>query len=195
MYSCINVPCHQMGWEPLGDAITHPSLPDCPPNPSPPPPTHTPPSSEVLPVYSGALDAQQHPQVDGGPAGSRLAAVTAQLVAWQALDPLQETLPSSPDPPLPSLSGLAGRVDAAGGGWGSPVQTLGREDTGRQIKSLLRGDRSSDQVPPHTAEWGVCRIHGGWYERMTSYVSGIRDISAWLWKFAIPGNLWPHAQA
>lgn len=80
-----------------------------------------------LPVDPRALDAEQHTQVDGGPARSCLAAVAAQLVAWQALYPLEEALapsPHSPISPLPSLSGLAGRVDAAGGGRGRPVQAL-----------------------------------------------------------------------
>lgn len=75
-----------------------------------------------------ALDAQQHPQVDGGPARSRLAAVAAQLIARKALNPLEETLPTSPQSlvgPLPALPRLACRVDAAGGGRGGPVQALG----------------------------------------------------------------------
>lgn len=77
-----------------------------------------------------ALYAEEHSQVDGGPAGSRLAAVTAQLVAWQALYPLEEAFPTSPHSPispLPPLSGLAGRIDAAGGGRGCAVQTLQRQ--------------------------------------------------------------------
>ena len=86
----------------------------------------------------GALDAQQHPQVDGGPAGGRLAAVRAQVVAGQTLDPLEEALPSpahTPVPrplPPPALPGLAGRVDAAGGGRGGAVQTLSRGGEGRR---------------------------------------------------------------
>ena len=68
-----------------------------------------------------------------------MSAVTAQLVARQALHPLEEALPTSPDSPLcplPSLSGLAGRVDAAGGGRGRPVQTLQRQFYGSDIVKL-----------------------------------------------------------
>lgn len=42
-----------------------------------------------VPVDARALDAQQHSQVDGGPAWWALAAVTAQLIARQALHPLK----------------------------------------------------------------------------------------------------------
>ena len=88
------------------------------------------------PVDPGALDAQQHPQVDGGPAGGRLAAVRAQVVAGQTLHPLEEALPSPPHPPVPrplpppALPGLTGRVDAAGGGRGGAVQALSRDGRG-----------------------------------------------------------------
>lgn len=77
-----------------------------------------------LPVDPRALDAEQHPQVDGGPAGSRLAAVAAKLIAGEALHPLQEALATSscaPVSPVAALPGLAGRVDAAGGGRCRPV--------------------------------------------------------------------------
>ena len=70
---------------------------------------------------AGALDAQQDAQVDGGPAGVRLAAVAALLVAGQQLDPLQDALPA--DAALPRL---AGRIDAAGGRRGRSVQVLGQ---------------------------------------------------------------------
>lgn len=66
-----------------------------------------------------ALDAQQDAQVDGGPARVSLAAVTALLVSRQTLDPLQDGLPS--DAALPRFTG---RVDAAGGRGGCPVETL-----------------------------------------------------------------------
>lgn len=84
-------------------------------------------SNMQIPVDPRALDAKQHAQVDWSPAWSRLAAVTAQLVARQALHPLQERLSAAPARlvrPLPPVSGLAGRVDAAGGRWSRPVQTL-----------------------------------------------------------------------
>lgn len=82
-----------------------------------------------LPVDPRALDAEQHPQVDGGPAGSRLAAVAAELIAGEALHPLQEAFATSsrtPVNPLAALSGFTGRVDAAGGGRCRPVQALQR---------------------------------------------------------------------
>lgn len=78
----------------------------------------------MSPVDPRAFDAEQHPQVDGGPAGSRLATVTAKLIAGEALHPLEEALPASSGPlisPLPPISGLAGGVDAAGGGRCRPV--------------------------------------------------------------------------
>lgn len=77
-----------------------------------------------LPVDPRALDAEQHPEVDGGPAGSRLAAVAAKLIAGEALHPLQEALATSSGAlvsPLAALPGLAGRVDAAGGRRRRPV--------------------------------------------------------------------------
>lgn len=67
----------------------------------------------------GALYAQQDSQVDGSPAGGALSAVAAQFIAWEALHPLEQALPASAGPPvgpLPPISELAGRVDAAGGG-------------------------------------------------------------------------------
>lgn len=70
-------------------------------------------------MYAGALDAQQDAQVDGGPARLSLAAVAALLVAGETLDALQDALPS--DAALPRL---AGRVDAAGGRGGCPVEAL-----------------------------------------------------------------------
>lgn len=79
------------------------------------------------PVDPRALDAEQHSQVDGGPAWGRLATVAAQLVSRQALHPLQQTLSPSPTRllrPLPPVPGLAGRVDATGGRRSCPVQTL-----------------------------------------------------------------------
>ena len=94
----------------------------------------------LSPVDPGALDAQQHPQVDGGPAGGRLAAVRAQVVAGQTLDPLEEALPSPAHPSVPdslppsALPGLTGRVDAAGGGRGGAVQALS-QDRGRDLDS------------------------------------------------------------
>lgn len=93
----------------------------------------------TLPVDPWALDAEQHSQVDGGPARGQLTTVTAQLVAWQALHPLEEafsTSPNTPISPLPPLSGLAGRVDAAGGGRGCPVQTLQRQVDRSEILKL-----------------------------------------------------------
>ena len=41
---------------------------------------------------AGALDAEQHTQVDAGPARVRLAAVTTLAVAGHVLHPLQHTL-------------------------------------------------------------------------------------------------------
>lgn len=85
-----------------------------------------------------ALDAEQHPQVDGGPARRRLAAVAAQLIAGEALHPLQQALPAgsgAPVGPLSALPGLAGRVDAAGGGRRRPVQTLQGGERGRGGRS------------------------------------------------------------
>lgn len=60
-------------------------------------------SPVALPVDPGALDAQQDAQVDGGPAGVSLAAVTALLVSRQTLDALQDGFPS--DAALPRLTG------------------------------------------------------------------------------------------
>lgn len=84
-------------------------------------------SWEFIPVDPGALYAQQDSQVDGGPAGGALSTIAAQFIAWEALHPLEQAFPASAGPPvgpLPTISELAGRVDAAGGGWGCPVQTL-----------------------------------------------------------------------
>lgn len=78
---------------------------------------------------AGALDAQQDAQVDGGPAGVRLAAVAAMLVAWQQLDPLQDALPA--DAALPRL---AGRIDAAGGRRGRSVQVLDKKQRKVNLK-------------------------------------------------------------
>lgn len=78
----------------------------------------------TLPVDPWALDAEQHTQVDGSPARSRLSAVTAQLVAWQALYPLKKAFSPYPNPAVGPLSRLAGRVDAARWGGGCPVQAL-----------------------------------------------------------------------
>lgn len=75
-------------------------------------------------MYSGALDAQQDAQVDGGPAGVGLAAVAALLVPRQTLDALQDGFAAHA-----ALSRLAGRVDAAGGRRGCSVQVLRVEDT------------------------------------------------------------------
>lgn len=73
----------------------------------------------VLPVYAGALDAQQDAQVDACPAWVGLATVAAHVIPRYTLHSLQHAL--SPDA---ALSQLAGRVDAAGGGRCRPVQTL-----------------------------------------------------------------------
>lgn len=78
----------------------------------------------LVPVYSGALDAQQDAQVDGGPAGIGLAAVAALLVPRQTLDALQDGFAAHT-----ALSRLAGRVDAAGGRRGRSVQVLHVKDT------------------------------------------------------------------
>lgn len=81
-----------------------------------------------------ALDAQQDSKVDGRPEWRTLPTVTAQLIAWEALYPLEQALPASPGPPvgpLPPISQLAGGVDAAGGGRGRPVQVL----QGRAVSS------------------------------------------------------------
>lgn len=77
-----------------------------------------------VPVYPGALDAQQDAQVDGGPAGIGLAAVAALLVPRQTLDALQDGFAAHA-----ALSRLAGRVDAAGGRRGRSVQVLRVKDT------------------------------------------------------------------
>lgn len=50
-----------------------------------------------------ALDAEQDAEVDTGPAGVGLAAVTAVLVSRQGLDPLQDALSSHTA--LPRLTG------------------------------------------------------------------------------------------
>ena len=89
--------------------------------------------SPSLPVDARALDAQQHAQVDRGPARLRVAAVTALAVPGQTLDPLQDGL--HPDEALPRL---AGRVDAAGGRGGRPLQTLrGQRETAVQGPSHI----------------------------------------------------------
>ena len=80
------------------------------------------PGQGAVPVDAGALDAQQDSQVDGGPAGFRVAAVAALAVAGQTLDPLQDGLSAQQAVPR-----LAGRVDAAGGRGGGPLQTLRRQ--------------------------------------------------------------------
>lgn len=73
-----------------------------------------------LPVDARALDAEQHAQVDAGPAGVRLAAVAALPVASHALHALQGALALGP-----TLPKVRGRVDAACG-WGRcAVQPLG----------------------------------------------------------------------
>lgn len=69
-----------------------------------------------------ALDTQQDAQVDGGPAGVGLAAVTALLVPRQTLDPLQDGFTSGA-----ALSRLAGRINTARGWRGCSVQMLNRE--------------------------------------------------------------------
>lgn len=102
-----------------------------------------------------ALDAEQHSQVDGGPARSRLATVAAQLIAWKALNPLEETLPTSPQSligPLPPLPRLARRVDAAGGGRGCPVQALGCIQGQRlkvsSLKEMSNSNNCTQTSPP-----------------------------------------------
>lgn len=81
-------------------------------------------AADCVPVYSGALDAQQDAQVDGGPAGVGLAAVAALLVARETLDALQDGVAAHA-----ALSRLAGRVDAAGGRRRRSVQVLHRAET------------------------------------------------------------------
>lgn len=85
---------------------------------------------QTLPVDAGALDAEQDAQVDWGPAGVGLAAVTALLVPRQTLDALQDGFPS--DAALPRLTG---RINAAGGRRGCSVQML--HITNTQKKSHL----------------------------------------------------------
>lgn len=91
-----------------------------------------------LPVDAGALNTQQHTQVDGGPAWVDLTAVTAPLIPWQTLYALQDCL--RPDAVLPHLRG---RVDDAGGRRRRSVQILNikTSQTLSQIFICTRSDQ------------------------------------------------------
>lgn len=74
-----------------------------------------------LPVNSGALYAEGDAQVDAGPAGIWLAAVTAAAVSWDSEDLLQGALPLQRP-----LLGLTARVQASCRCGRLPVQLLWR---------------------------------------------------------------------
>lgn len=100
----------------------------------------------------GALYAQQDSQVDGGPAGGALPTVTAQFIAREALHPLEQALPASPGPSVSSLtpiSELAGRVNAAGGGRGRPVQTLRGQAASSETARACDCGHVRVRVSPH----------------------------------------------
>jgi len=73
----------------------------------------------AVPVDARALYAEGDAQVDAGPAGVRLPAVTAAGVARDGQDPLEGTLPLQG-----LLLGLAARVQAPRGRGRPPVQLL-----------------------------------------------------------------------
>lgn len=79
-------------------------------------------SHQVLPVNPRALDAEQDAQVDAGPAGVGLTAVTALLVSRQTEDTLQNAIA-----PPTALSWLIRWIYTADGGRSGPVQTLQKD--------------------------------------------------------------------
>lgn len=90
------------------------------------------------PVDPWALDAQKDAKVDGGPARVGLPAVAALLVSRHALDPLQDVLSSGT-----ALARLAGRIDAADGRGGCPVQMLKKNNNVQCIGRMLHNGKKA----------------------------------------------------
>ena len=90
---------------------------------------------------AGALDAQRDAQVDAGPAGVRLAAVTAAGVAGDGQHLLQGALPLQG-----LLLGLAPRVQAPRGRGRPPVQLLERGGTPLSVRPSRELDPCSPNV-------------------------------------------------